>query len=243
MSAFVFLSYVRENSAIVDRLRDDLTAQGISVWLDRQSLQPGEEWQVRIGKAISQSRFFIACFSAESVQRQKTEMHTELLLAIEEMKRHPPERVWFLPVKLSPCEVPEHVVTGSKTLRSYQTQELYPDWQTGLQRLVAVLREERSAASTMCGTAPEAAFPAGAVVPALLTTNVPPPAAPVTPPSVLNEQHVKIEDLTVEGEMFFANDSHTEDNALAGQVKNQMSVEIGIAKVKEFRVINNDRRR
>jgi len=37
-----FLSYARQDAAMVDRIAADLKAKGIKVWLDRDSLNPGE---------------------------------------------------------------------------------------------------------------------------------------------------------------------------------------------------------
>jgi 2-phosphoglycerate kinase len=37
----VFVSYLRENKAIVDRICDELRARGVKVWLDRYEIAPG----------------------------------------------------------------------------------------------------------------------------------------------------------------------------------------------------------
>ena len=48
----VFLSYVSENRAVVDRLKSSLQSHGIIVWLDRDKLLPGQRWKVAIRDAI-----------------------------------------------------------------------------------------------------------------------------------------------------------------------------------------------
>lgn len=224
MSAFVFLSYVREDSALVDRLRDELSRHGITVWLDRQSLLPGHDWEDVISQTISKSRFFIACFSANFAERKRSEMHAELRLAIAEIRRQPPEHLWFIPVKLSPCEVPAHSVAPNKTLRSYHTLELYSDWQAGLERLLAVIRRAETGMSTA------AAEVAGSVVSSI-----------DIPPSVLNEQRIKIGDLSVEGSLTFANDQGATATPAATQVRNQMSIKIDKAKAGKAEFINRRR--
>ncbi|MGZ9159368.1 MAG: toll/interleukin-1 receptor domain-containing protein [Nitrospira sp.] len=40
-----FISYVRENSDIVDRLAKDLEEAGVKVWRDRNDIKPGQWWE------------------------------------------------------------------------------------------------------------------------------------------------------------------------------------------------------
>ena len=61
----VFISYVRDNIKIVDRLCQELKSRGIQVWLDRNDIGPGSRWKQEIREAIHQGAFFIACFSRE----------------------------------------------------------------------------------------------------------------------------------------------------------------------------------
>jgi TIR domain len=75
-----FISYVRENKGIVDRLARDLRATGVNVWLDRNDIMPGQWWKDAINEAIQKGASFIACFSKELNERQETYMHGELRL-------------------------------------------------------------------------------------------------------------------------------------------------------------------
>ena len=43
--AHVFISYVRENSNVVERLRNILEEHGFDVWLDKYDIMPGERWE------------------------------------------------------------------------------------------------------------------------------------------------------------------------------------------------------
>jgi len=47
MRRHVFLSYVRENAAVVDRLVKDLQVRGVSVWLDRDRFSLGSDGVMR----------------------------------------------------------------------------------------------------------------------------------------------------------------------------------------------------
>src|SRR6202048_1557831 len=44
----VFISYVRDNSEMVDHLAAKLRAFGVEVWLDRDQILPGQLWRVAI---------------------------------------------------------------------------------------------------------------------------------------------------------------------------------------------------
>jgi TIR domain len=82
-----FISYVREDSPEVDRLQRMLEAAGVRVWRDTAELWPGEDWRAKIRHAITDDAFaFLACFSRQSLAREKSYQRQELNLAIEEMQ-------------------------------------------------------------------------------------------------------------------------------------------------------------
>ena len=135
----VFISYCRENMDAVDRLCENLTSQGIKVWLDRKALEPGMQWKSAIQQAIQHGDFFIACFSTEVNARNQTYMSEELKVAIEELHRRPVDKVWFIPVKLNECEIPDIDIGGGETLRNLQHVDLHENWETGIQRLLETI--------------------------------------------------------------------------------------------------------
>src|SRR3954471_16469863 len=100
MAGHIFISYVREDAAIVDALASDLEARGVKVWLDRKSLAPGERWRDAIRHAIQNGDLFVACFSRAFSHRDRSHMHEELTLAIEELRLRPTARTWFIPTLL-----------------------------------------------------------------------------------------------------------------------------------------------
>jgi hypothetical protein len=89
--AHVFISYVRQNREVVDRLANELSKRGVIVWLDRNNISPGARWRDAIKKAIESGNFFIACFSKEYNERDKTYMNEELTIAIDECGSVPPK--------------------------------------------------------------------------------------------------------------------------------------------------------
>ena len=132
----VFISYCHENKTIVDRLCQVLASHDIHIWLDRDNRGPGTPWKQAIQQAIQHGNFFIACFSTEASARNQTYMSEELKVAIEELHRRPVDKVWFVPVKLNACEIPNIDIGGGETLRSLQYVDLHEDWETGIQRLL-----------------------------------------------------------------------------------------------------------
>ena len=138
----VFISYVHENIVAVDRLCQELEAQGIKVWRDQQNLDPGVRWKQAIRKAIREGAFFIACFSKEYYKRDQTYMNEELTIAIDELRQQPADRVWFIPAKLNECEVPDRDTGGGETLRDFQYADLSKDWDEGFQNILKAIQPE-----------------------------------------------------------------------------------------------------
>ena len=137
--ADVFISYVRENSADVGRLASDLRRFGIGVWLDREKIKPGALWPEAIEEAIRKGAGFIACFSQETQARERTHMYEELNIAITELRRRPLTQSWFIPVLLSPSEVPKLTIRPGLTLHRFQSVKLYEDWEGGVRRIADVI--------------------------------------------------------------------------------------------------------
>jgi len=135
----VFISYVRNNKRLVKRLCDDLTKQGVKVWLDRRDIKPGTRWQDAVEEAIKEGAFFIACFSKQYNERDETYMNEELTLAIDRLRKLSPDRIWFIPVKLNRCEVPKRRISDVEKLTDLQWVELYKDRDHEIQRILDVL--------------------------------------------------------------------------------------------------------
>lgn len=137
--AHVFLSYVRDDQQLVDRLADELRQAGVSVWLDRDQIKPGQRWQHTIRQAIENGAYFIACFSRQYEMRSRSYMNEELTLAIEELRRRPVDRTWFIPILLTDASIPDRPIGAGETLRDIQWVSLYEDWDDGIRRILDVV--------------------------------------------------------------------------------------------------------
>jgi len=123
-----FISYVREDSLLVDQLQRTLQAAGIPVWRDTADLWPGEDWRMKIRRAITNKALvFIACFSQASFARGISYQNEELTLAIEQLRLRAPDDPWLIPVRLNECEIPDRDIGGGRTLTSIQRVDFFGD--------------------------------------------------------------------------------------------------------------------
>lgn len=59
----VFISYSRADSTIAANLYNALTAKGLKVWFDTNSIQKAEDWETAISKGIRKTRLFVPILS------------------------------------------------------------------------------------------------------------------------------------------------------------------------------------
>ena len=138
----VFVSYVRDNEALVLQLCRELESAGIEVWRDRASIGPGIRWKRAIRRAIRTGSFFIACFSSEYSSREKSYMNKEMLIAIDELQQRQTDRAWFIPVLLSECEIPDTDIGSGETLQDLQRVDLSCDWDAGVEKLIRAIKPD-----------------------------------------------------------------------------------------------------
>ncbi len=131
----VFLAYGKEDAPKARQLYDALDAVGFSPWMDERKLLPGQNWPRAIESAIETSEFFLACYSANSVNK-KGGFQAEVRYALDCARQLPLDEIYIVPVRLSPCRVPRPIQ------RELQYVDLFPDWSDGVACLVAMLRQE-----------------------------------------------------------------------------------------------------
>lgn len=135
----IFVSYVREDMHLVDRLVAELRAAGHDPWIDRDGLLPGMDWPTEIRKAIRTSDHFLACFTPNYWKR-RTYMNDELRSAITQWRQVSIHRNWLIPAKLLPCELPElRTEPGEYLTDTIQVADFASDWTSALRQLLAVL--------------------------------------------------------------------------------------------------------
>ncbi len=132
----VFIAYVEEDLGAAKKLYQAFEQHGLRPWLDKKKLVPGQNWPRAIEAAIETSDFFVACFSRRSTTKRGS-FHSELRYALNCAARVPLDEIFFIPVRLEDCIVPGRI---SKKI---QYVDLFPDWETGLTRVLGVMQGQR----------------------------------------------------------------------------------------------------
>lgn len=132
----VFIAYAVEDVESAERLYRNLAKGGFEPWLDRRRLLPGQNWPLRIREAIESADFFVACYSGKSAGKRGG-FQAEVRLALECAGRVPLDDVFLIPVRLDSCRVPARIT------RETQYLDLFPDWEAGVERLLATMRKQR----------------------------------------------------------------------------------------------------
>jgi hypothetical protein len=115
----VFLSYAREDASRAVQLYERLTKAGYTVWMDKKTLLPGEDWKYEVRRAIQESQCVLICLSRSSVSKRGY-IQKEMRFAIEVSEELPEGRVFIIPVRLDACDVPLR-------LRDRQYHDLWSD--------------------------------------------------------------------------------------------------------------------
>ena len=66
-------------------------------------------------------------------------MNVEITEAIDLLREMPIDRTWFIPVRLSPCEIPDWDIGAGATLRDIHFLDLYEDWELGIELLAKAI--------------------------------------------------------------------------------------------------------
>jgi len=132
----VFLAYVEEDLRLVKRLYQAFEESGFRPWLDKKKLMPGQNWPRAIENAIQVSDFFVACFSRRATSKRGS-FHSELRFALNCAAKVPLDEIFLVPVRLDECVVPRRIA------RQVQYVDLFPRWDEGVNRVMAVMREQR----------------------------------------------------------------------------------------------------
>ncbi len=130
----VFIAYASEDRAEARKLYRALKNEGLEPWMDEQKLLPGQNWPRAIEQAIEVSDYVLICFSRRSVGKRGF-FQAEVRYALDVAAFVPLDEIFLLPVRLSDCQVPLQIA------RKTQHIDLFPDWETGFNALVNVMKK------------------------------------------------------------------------------------------------------
>ncbi len=85
-----------------------LTKKGIEPWLDEEDLNPGENWNYEIKRAVQESDVVLVCLSKSSINKEGY-VQKEIRFALDIAGEKPDGTIFLIPVKLEDCIVPERL--------------------------------------------------------------------------------------------------------------------------------------
>lgn len=97
-----FLSHSSADKAFIRQLAGDLTANGISVWLDEQRIRVGDSIPEKIAQGLAESDYFLIGMSQKSSESAwvSKELNSALMSEVQRRKVH------ILPLKLDDTPMP-----------------------------------------------------------------------------------------------------------------------------------------
>ena len=101
----IFLVYAHGDKETVRKLHQRLIRNGINAWLDVQNLQPGQDWQHEIRRAILQCDLVLVCLT-RGFDKQPGYRHEELKIALDKAKLLEDGKIFIIPVRLEECKMP-----------------------------------------------------------------------------------------------------------------------------------------
>jgi len=104
----VFLCHSSDDKSFVRNLYNRLEADGFDPWLDEKKLLPGQDWQLEIKKAVSNSDIVIVCLSQASINKRGY-VQKEVKYALDAADEQPQGTIFLIPLKLEECEIPERL--------------------------------------------------------------------------------------------------------------------------------------
>jgi hypothetical protein len=128
----IFLIYAHGDKETVRKLHQRLARDGINAWLDSQNLQPGQDWQHEIRRAILHSDLVLVCLT-RAFDKQPGYRHEELKIALERARFLEEDKVFIIPVRMEECEMPA-------TLSHLHRVDLFEPG--GYKKLVRALQEK-----------------------------------------------------------------------------------------------------
>ena len=127
----VFLCHAHSDAVAVHDLYRRLVRDGVDVWLDKESLLPGQDWKLEIRKAVRNANVVVVCLSKQFNQAGFRQV--EVRLAIETAMEQPEGEIFIIPVRLEECDTPD-------SLSKWQWVDLFEG--SGYRRLTLAFDEK-----------------------------------------------------------------------------------------------------
>jgi hypothetical protein len=125
-----FLSHSSKDKAFIRQLAADLTAHGVSVWLDEQRIRVGDSIPEQVAQGLADSDYFVVAISGNSVQSEwvKKELNNALVHEVERRQVH------VLPIRLDDAPIPE-------SIRDKKYADFSRSYKSGLEQVLDAMKE------------------------------------------------------------------------------------------------------
>jgi hypothetical protein len=123
MSASIFISFASQDHRVATTLCQALETRGFKCWISSRDIQPGENFQVAIVRAIRQAKIMLLVFTANS--NNSEEMNKELALASQ-------SKLIVVPLRI------EDVTPNEAFAYEFATRQwidFFADWEYAIQQL------------------------------------------------------------------------------------------------------------
>src|SRR5262245_13628498 len=144
----VFISHSSNDKKVAERICATLEERGLACWIAGRDIDPGENYQAAIAKAIRSSRTMILVFTRNA--NESDEITKELALASKNKIIVIPARV----ENVTPSDALEYVLANAQWI------DLFEDWEREIERLISSIRKKGSAALVKADTAKPVEYPA-----------------------------------------------------------------------------------
>lgn len=127
----VFLCHASSDAVVVRDLYRRLVRDGVDAWLDKESLLPGQDWELEIRRAVRNADIVVICLSRRfnlAGFRQK-----EVRLALDTALEQPEGEIFIIPARLEECDTLE-------SLSKFQWVDLFEE--SGYRRLMLAFHEK-----------------------------------------------------------------------------------------------------
>jgi hypothetical protein len=93
--------------AVAD-LYNKLRRDGIGAWLDKQDMQPGEEWAIAIPRAVRANHVAFVCVSSRSTGKEGY-LQKEIKQVLDVADEKPEDAIYLIPIWLEECRIPQRL--------------------------------------------------------------------------------------------------------------------------------------
>ena len=123
----VFVSHAHEDDAFARRLSADLQAEGWSVWIAPDSIQPGETWVEAINRGLEESGYYLLVQTPAAAASPWVVTETNVAISLEHQRL-----MRFIPLDVAPSRPPP-------LWTAYQNVSFRDNYLRGLEHLLARL--------------------------------------------------------------------------------------------------------